>query len=266
MEQNFHVLGSNSSGNCALLVTETTRVLIDAGFSARKILGLLADRGLSIQDIDGVFITHEHHDHASGLRGLAKYPHLRFFANRDTARAIQSRLQRRPSWHVFETGADFSFRDLQVSSFSVPHDAYDPVGFVFEWGYGDLLSARRRLGWITDLGYIPDLVRERIREVDILVVEANYDDEMLDGDPKRPWSVKQRIKGRHGHLSNRDALRLLEETEAARWETVYLIHLSRDCNCIRKVQSLFSPFARNGHKFTIQVVDPNSGMAPAIRA
>lgn len=265
MEPHFEILGSNSSGNCALLVTESSKVLIDAGFSARKILAMLAERGLGIEAIDGVFLTHEHHDHASGLRGLAKFPHLRFFANRDTARAIQERLRRRPNWQVFETGSDFEFRDLRVTSFSVPHDAYDPVGFVFEWGYGDLFSQRQRLAWITDLGYVPQLVRERIRAADILVVEANYDDDMLDGDPHRPWSVKQRIKGRHGHLSNQNVLELLQEMEEGLGESVYLIHLSRDCNCVRKVQSLFSPLARRRSATTFQIIDPNAPLNPAIR-
>jgi len=246
-------------------MTETTKVLIDAGFSARRIGQLLKERNLRIEDIDGIFITHEHHDHTSGLRGLAKYPHLRFFANRDTARAVQKKLQRRPLWQVFETGEVFTFRDLKVTSFSVPHDAYDPVGFIFEWGYGDLLSTKRSLAWVTDLGYVPGLVRERIRNTDILVLESNYDDRMLDENLKRPWSVKQRIKGRHGHLSNQDALCLLTEMDPANWEMVFLVHLSRDCNDVQIVSSLFQPLLRARKTFGIQIVDPHSGLAPLIQ-
>jgi phosphoribosyl 1,2-cyclic phosphodiesterase len=196
---------------------------------------------------------------------MAKHPHLRFFANRDTARAIQKRLNRRPNWHVFETGSDFEFRDLKVCSFSVPHDAYDPVGFVFQWGYGDLLSPRRSLAWVTDLGYVPTLVRERIRNADILVMEANYDDQMLERDPNRPWSVKQRIRGRHGHLSNQDALSFIQEMDSATWEHIYLVHLSRDCNDVSVVQDLFRPLLQSRRRLSMQVVDPHSGLAPAIQ-
>ncbi len=260
----FQILGSNSSGNCALLETDTTRILIDAGFSAKKIKELLTEAGRTIEQIDGVFITHEHNDHTVGLRGLSRYPHLRFFANRDTAKAIQKRLRSRPNWHVFETGAKFSFRDLDVTSFSVPHDAYDPVGFVFEWGYGDLFSPRRSLGWVTDLGYIPQLVRERIRSVNILVVESNYDVELLEKDPHRPWSVKQRIRGRHGHLSNQDALDLLSSMESVNWEQVFLVHLSRDCNDIGRIRTLFAPLVHSNCAFRLNVVDPRTGLAPAI--
>lgn len=263
MEPTFQVLGSNSSGNCALLITETSKILIDAGFSARRITAMLAEKELRIQDIDGVFITHEHNDHACGLRGLAKHQHLRFFANRDTARAIQKKLSRRPNWHVFETGADFEFRDLRVSSFSVPHDAYDPVGFVFQWGYGDLFSPRRSLAWVTDLGYVPDLVRERIRNADILVVEANYDTRMLEEDPKRPWAVKQRIRGRHGHLSNEDALALITDMDSARWEQIFLVHLSRDCNDMKLLENMFRPLLETRKKLCLEIIDPNSGLAPA---
>lgn len=260
----FQILGSNSSGNCALLVTDTTRILIDAGFSARRICQMLEAHGESIQNIDGVFITHEHNDHATGLKGLSKFEHLQFFANRDTARAIQKKLQRRPKWNVFETGATFQFRDLQVASFSVPHDAYDPVGFVFSWGYGDLFSPRRSLAWVTDLGYVPQLVRQHIQAVDILVVESNYDEEMLDRDPKRPWSVKQRIKGRHGHLSNDDALSLLLEMEDSRWQEVFLVHLSRDCNDVSRVKQKFAPLLNMGRRFRLNVVDPHTGLSPAV--
>lgn len=266
MELNFKVLGSNSSGNCALLVTDSAKVLIDAGFSARRICSMLRENNLSIEDIDGIFITHEHNDHAVGLRGLAKHRHLRFFANRDTARAIQKRLNQRPNWEVFETGSHFEFRDLKVTSFSVPHDAYDPVGFVFEWGYDDLFSPLRRLAWVTDLGYIPGLVQEHIREADILVIEANYDDQLLENDPKRPWSVKQRIRGRHGHLSNQDALAFISEMEEARWEQIFLVHLSRDCNDVALLEKLCRPLLQKRKKLCLEIVDPHSGLTPATPA
>jgi hypothetical protein len=137
----FSILGSGSSGNSALLVTAQARVLVDAGFSARRLDQLLAAEGYSLEQIDAVFLTHEHGDHASGIDGLKKYPQIQFYANSATAKAIQRSLTHRPSWKIFETGARFRFRDLEVQSFAVPHDAHEPVGFRFATGEdGDLFS------------------------------------------------------------------------------------------------------------------------------
>jgi phosphoribosyl 1,2-cyclic phosphodiesterase len=109
-------------------------------------------------------------------------------------------------------GTDFTFRDLKVRSFALPHDAYDPVGFTFNWGEdGDLFTPARSLAWVTDLGYVPEHVKEHIRHVHTLVIEANYDEELLERDERRPWSIKQRIRGRHGHLSNNAAFDLVTE-------------------------------------------------------
>ena len=231
MAMRFSILGSGSSGNAALLVTENARVLVDAGFSARKLGALLAAMGESLERIDAVFLTHEHGDHAAGIDGLKKFPHIRVFANEATARAVQGGLAHRPDWQIFQTGARFLFRDLQVESFAVPHDAQEPVGFRFTSGHdGDLLAPRRSLAWLTDLGHAPQNVRECIRECEVVVVESNHCSTLLQADTKRPWSTKQRIAGRHGHLSNDAARELLAAVASPRWRRIYLTHLSRDCN------------------------------------
>ena len=237
MAMRFSILGSGSAGNAALLQTDNTRVLVDAGFSTRRLAGLLEELGQSLANIDAIFLTHEHGDHAAGLTGLARFPHIRVFANRATADAVQAGLRHRPLWNIFETGATFRFRDLEVSSFAVPHDAQDPVGFLIAHGEDDLLSPRRSLAWLTDLGHAPAHVRERIREADVLVIEANHCPQMLEADTKRPWSTKQRIGGRHGHLSNAAARELLSTIASPRWRHVFLAHLSRDCNSLAAVEA-----------------------------
>ena len=141
------------------------------------------------------------------------------------------------AWNLFETGGTFRFRDLEVSSFTVPHDAQEPVGFLISHGEDDLLSPRRSLAWLTDLGHAPQHVRERIREADVLVVEANHCPQMLEADTKRPWATKQRISGRHGHLSNEGARELLASVASPRWRHVFLTHLSRDCNSLAAVEA-----------------------------
>ncbi|HEX7632662.1 MAG TPA: MBL fold metallo-hydrolase [Lacunisphaera sp.] len=230
MPMRFSILGSGSAGNSAFLQTDNARVLVDAGFSAKRLEGLLAALGEKLAAIDAIFLTHEHSDHAAALTGLARFPQIKVFANRATAQALQRSLKHRIDWHLFETGAAFRFRDLEVHSFSVPHDAQDPVGFRISHGEDDLLSPRRSLAWLTDLGHAPQHVREHIRDVDVLVVEANHCPQMLEADTKRPWSTKQRISGRHGHLSNAAARELLASIATPRWRHVFLTHLSRDCN------------------------------------
>lgn len=238
----FCILGSGSNGNCALLQTPRARVLIDAGFSARRTNEMLAEIGESLAGIDAIFITHEHGDHAKGIVGLAKHAGIKVFANHATARVVQMKLQHTPAWQFFETGARFDYLDLSVESFSVPHDAQEPVGFVFTHRREGAAQPQsqggacaRSVAWLTDLGHAPQHVRERIRDVEVLVVEANHNVEMLKATERRPWAIKQRIGGRHGHLSNSAVRELLEGVEAPAWRQIYLTHLSSECNSAEAV-------------------------------
>ncbi len=257
MAMRFSILGSGSSGNAALLVTAGARVLVDAGFSARRLGAMLAAIGESLEKVDAVFLTHEHGDHAAGIDGLKKFPHIRIFANQATARAVQSHLEHRPDWQIFETGARFAFRDLIVESFAVPHDAQEPVGFRFTSGHeGDLFAPRRSIAWLTDLGHAPQNIHECIRECEVVVVEANHCPELLKNDPKRPWSLKQRISGRHGHLSNHAAHALLAAVASPRWRRIYLTHLSRDCNSRAAVELAFAGIRGTLTTCEFSVVEP----------
>ena len=243
MSLRFQILGSSSSGNCAFLQTGDCRILIDAGFSARRIGELLEDIGEHPENLDAVFVTHEHSDHVAGIRGLSRQPNLEVFANAPTAQAVRRGLKREVNWRVFETGTTIRFRDLEIESFSVPHDAYDPVGFLFRQG-GDLFHPEKSVAWITDLGHVPQLVREKARGAHILVLESNHCPRLLQRS-ERPWSLKQRIASRHGHLSNEAASDWLRETENPAWRQVFLGHLSNECNSVAAVEEAFA-FARGG--------------------
>jgi phosphoribosyl 1,2-cyclic phosphodiesterase len=219
------MLGSGSAGNSALVTTDHCRILIDGGLSARQIVARLEQCGVTPEQIDGVLLTHEHGDHVCGLEVLCRKFQVPIYANALTAEAIRydNTLDRHHNWRIFRTGSEFSICDITVQTFSVPHDAVDPVGFVFHAGSS-------RLGFITDLGYPTKLLIERLREVHTLVIETNHDEKLLQNDKHRPWPVKQRIQSRHGHLSNAAAASVIEELLPGKIERIVLGHLSRDCN------------------------------------
>jgi phosphoribosyl 1,2-cyclic phosphodiesterase len=174
-------------------------------------------------------------------------------------RAVQAGLDFRPAWQVFETGAGFSFRDLEVRSFAVPHDAQEPVGFTFAAGReGDLLAPRRRVAWLTDLGHAPQHIHELVRDCDAIAVESNHCPQMLQADTKRPWSLKQRIAGRHGHLSNDATRALLEAVASPRWRHIFLTHLSRDCNSPAAVEAAIAGL-RARLRCAFSIVAPGEG-------
>jgi phosphoribosyl 1,2-cyclic phosphodiesterase len=205
------------------LETASTRLLIDAGFSGRQIRRRLAGIGRSPETLQGILITHEHSDHIAGLVGLAATLELPIYCNRLTQEAIQDQLQIEIHAHIFDTGASFVVGDIEVDTFSVPHDATDPVGFLLRTPSGNI-------GILTDLGHPTKLIIERVRTANVLLLEANHDLKMLQDDPRRPWSLKQRILSRHGHLSNDGAADLAEQVVSSALTNLYLGHLSRDCN------------------------------------
>jgi len=223
------ILGSGSAGNCTLVETDKTMLLLDAGLSGRQIAQRLALIGRHVDHISGVVLTHEHSDHTRALGILCKSHPLPVYANRLTAEAVTADAELpegvRISWRLFSTGASFEVGDLLVESFSVPHDAYDPVNFVIRHP-----DSGHAIGVLTDLGHVTKLVTERVRSMDVLVVEANHDLKLLQEDPARPWGLKQRIMSRHGHLSNDAAATLTSEVACDRLRHVFLAHLSRDCN------------------------------------
>ena len=223
MAAHLTILGSGSAGNCAYVETGETRVLVDAGLSARQIRRRLAGIGRAPENLSGILITHEHSDHIKGLTALGEKLRIPVYCNRPTQEAIQDQLKTRFDFRLFATGASFEIGNIIVETFAVPHDAQDPVGFL-------LRANGTNLGFLTDLGHATKLVLERVRPAHALVLEANHDVKMLQDCLRRPWSLKQRILGRHGHLSNEAAADAAEEIMSANLRHLYLGHLSRECN------------------------------------
>jgi phosphoribosyl 1,2-cyclic phosphodiesterase len=217
------ILGSGSAGNAALVETPKTRLLIDGGLSARQLVERLRLCGVNPLEIDGILLTHEHLDHAGGLDVWCKQFSTPVYCNRLTAEALRCEGKVAKDWRLFLTGSDFQIGDLVIESFPVPHDAVEPVGFVLHHG-------RLALGFLTDLGFATKLVHERMRTAHTVVIETNHDEKLLQEDRKRPWSVKQRIMSRHGHLSNTAAANVLADLLGGHLRRAVLGHLSRDCN------------------------------------
>ncbi len=222
MSVEITILGSGSSGNCAYLETSETRLLIDAGFSGRQIRQRLTSIGKGPESLSGILITHEHSDHINGLVGLCSKLNIPVYCNRDTKDAMEYQLDCKFDCRIFTTGETFEIGDVIVDTFSIPHDASDPVGFM-------LRTTAGKVGFLTDLGHATKLALERVRAANVLVLETNHDLKMLQ-ESSRPWSLKQRIAGRHGHLSNTDAADAAQEIMSAELRHLYLGHLSRECN------------------------------------
>jgi len=215
------VLGSGSAGNCSVVESAGTRVLVDAGLSARQIVNRLAEIGVDPASLEGILITHEHIDHVCGLQVFLKKYRVPIYCNRMTGEALK--LNGATEMRIFQTRSGFEVGDIAIETFDVPHDAAEPVGFV-------LSCSESVLGFVTDLGFATAAIRERIRNAHTLVVEANHDEKLLQDDTKRPWAVKQRIMSRHGHLSNLAAAKMVGEVLHDGMRRVVLGHLSHDCN------------------------------------
>ena len=230
----FCVLASGSSGNAALLATENTRILIDAGLSMRELRKRLASIGESLDSVDAIVITHEHSDHVSGLPVLAR--------NKDVRATIYTTHLTQPSieWgerapvrlETFQAGAGFQIGEIEVQSFSIPHDAIDPVGYCFA-------AEGVRVGIATDLGYVPESIKFHLRRANVLLLEANHDLDMLKVGPY-PWSLKQRVMSRTGHLSNLHMSEYLAQDLDSCTAQLVLGHLSEQNNHPAIVQMVAS--------------------------
>jgi phosphoribosyl 1,2-cyclic phosphodiesterase len=215
------VLASSSSGNSTFIRTDRTCILVDAGLSKRDILSRLAAIGEAPENLDAILITHEHSDHVSGLVTLAKQLNVPIFITRLTADAIPWE-EYAPNLDCFQAGTTFSVGDIEVDSFTIPHDAIDPVGFCFR-------AQGIKVGLVTDLGHITDSIRFHLKGTHLLILESNHDLGMLKDGPY-PWCVRQRIMGRMGHLSNDAACDFIKQDLDTSVSTLILGHLSEHTN------------------------------------
>jgi phosphoribosyl 1,2-cyclic phosphodiesterase len=218
----FCPLASGSKGNCIYLGTDNTKILIDAGLSAKAISNKLQQINVNVADIDAILVTHEHSDHIQGLKVLAYRMGIPVLANTETAKGIVESFHDCPKFKIFSTGETFEFGDLEIHPFSIQHDTADPVAFTIKIG-------SMKLGFCTDLGFVTSLVTNKLRDCDYLYVEANHQPSMVHAS-SRPMVYKQRVLGRTGHLSNEACANLLTDVAHSGLKHVHLAHLSSECN------------------------------------
>ena len=224
------VLGSGSKGNATLIHTRNSALIIDAGFSRTDMLNRFSVTGIDTSTIKGLLITHDHSDHIKGARLIADHLGVQTYATCMPANNEQTKQQFGAKPKKFIAGEKFVVDIFNVQSFSVPHDATNPVGFVIQVG-------DKRIGIATDLGHINDITKSYLSECDAIVLECNHDISMLQ-ESGRPQVLKDRILGKFGHLNNTDTINSFDELICNRTKVIILYHLSGECNCPNKVTTL----------------------------
>jgi len=216
------ILGSGSRGNAAVVASSRTRLLVDAGFSRRELRRRLQAAGQADEGLDAILITHEHSDHVAGLPRLAARLPCPVWINPETRAALGAAGEALPRVESFAAGASFQIGDIEVTAFSIPHDAADPVAFCFR-------AEGVRIAFVTDLGYLAANVKDHLRGADCAVIESNHDPELLKNGGY-PWALKQRVLGRLGHLSNPNLAEFLASEYDGAASHLVLAHLSENNN------------------------------------
>ncbi len=243
----FRVLGSGSDGNATLVEAGGARVLLDAGLGPRQLAERLASAEVDPASLDAILVSHEHGDHARGASAFSRKWGVPVAGSRGTLAAAGLVSERLPPLALVEPGTTLAFARLTVRAVAVPHDAARPLAFV-------LAAAGATFGHATDIGHLARPLVEALRGCDAILLESNYDPVLLRDGPY-PWSLKERILGPRGHLSNGDVARLVEKGLGAECRQIVLAHLSRRNNhpelALQAAEEALSRAGRRGVRLTV---------------
>lgn len=249
------VLASGSTGNITYIESDKIKILVDCGFSGKKAIELLKQIDRRPEDLNAILVTHEHSDHIKGVGILARKYNLDIYANQKTWTAMEPKLGKLnlEQKHHFDMDKTLTIGDIDVSSFGVSHDAVDPQFYTFQ-------KNDKRFVMLTDTGYVSDKMREYVKNADAYLFESNHDLSMLRMG-RYPWSLKQRIIGDKGHLSNEDGALALAEIVGERTKRVYLGHLSKENNLKEIAHSTVEEILMQkdtgvGHTYNLFDTDP----------
>lgn len=218
----FCSLFSGSSGNCQFIKTETTKIIVDAGLSGKKIQQAMANIGEDLSQVSGIFITHEHIDHIQGAGILSRRFNLPIYANAETWNAMTKPLGKIDDKNIKIIDEGIEIGDIYVQPFDISHDAVKPVGY-------KVFNKNKKISLLTDTGCVTPSIKQNVMNSDLILLESNHDEDMvLIG--SYPWPLKRRVLGDHGHMSNDLAGRLLCEILKKGNEIVLLAHLSKENN------------------------------------
>lgn len=248
-------IASGSKGNCTYLESGDLQLLIDVGMSLRETILRMEHCGLNPEKVHAILVTHEHIDHIRSAGSFSRKFKIPVYVSHLVHDKAAKFLEKT---HVmeFEAGSPFVVRDAMIDPFSITHDACDPVGFVIESREGRFASA-------TDLGIVTRLVTEKLRGCRAINLESNHDMDMLMNGPY-PWELKQRIKSRHGHLSNEESLALLHEVANEQLQALVMAHLSEVNNHSDHVTRTTESFLRDQNICSPQVVIGNQYSASCV--
>lgn len=256
----FCSIASGSTGNCIYMGSENTHLLIDVGISGKKVDAGLKELELEAKDIQGILITHEHIDHVRGLGVLARRYELPIYATEGTFERIKqmSMLGKIDEglFHMIQADKSFQIGDIKVRPFQTPHDAAEPVAYRLECG-------KKTAAVATDMGFYDEYIIQYLKNLDVLLLEANHDIQMLQAGPY-PYALKKRIMSKQGHLSNESAGQLLCKVLHDNLRKIYLGHLSKENNYAElayeavKLEILMNEIAYQPGDFDIQVASQNA--------
>ncbi len=244
------VLASGSRGNATYISDGRTAILVDAGLSGIEIQRRMAAKDLDPNRLAAILVSHEHADHIQGVGVLSRRLGLPVYINEGTRNASGTTLGKLAGRHSFACGQTFGIGSLTIHPFSISHDAEDPSGFT-------ITCDQAKIGLATDLGIVTGVVKTHLRACDILILEANHDPQMLIEGPY-PWPLKQRIRGRSGHLSNDDAAALVARLHHERLAHIVLAHLSEENNTPQKARGAVEAIL-NGRPVSVHVASQTAG-------